>query len=136
MDDQTPVTNNAPNTTPVAPMPQATNRTLMGVLSYLGILVLIPLLMAKDDPFVKFHIKQGLVVFALYIVVWVVMGMLFWRLFFIAQLFNLALLVLVIMGIVNVVQGKEKELPIVGSLAHSIPFLKKKATGLSARSLA
>ena len=34
--------------------------TLMAVLAYLGILILVPFLTdAKKDPFVKFHLKQG-----------------------------------------------------------------------------
>ncbi|MCD6422236.1 hypothetical protein J7L13_02730 [bacterium] len=36
---------------------------LMAVLCYLGILVLIPLVLKKSDPEVKFHIEQGLTLF-------------------------------------------------------------------------
>ena len=32
---------------------------LLACLSYLGILVLIPLIAAKDDEFVQFHVRQG-----------------------------------------------------------------------------
>ena len=39
------------------------NDKLMGVLAYLGILVLIPLLAAKDSKFAQFHAKQGLTLF-------------------------------------------------------------------------
>lgn len=34
---------------------------VMAVLSYLGILVLIPLLGAKNSPFARFHTNQGLI---------------------------------------------------------------------------
>ena len=95
---------------------------LMAVLSYVGILVVIPIILAKDDPFVKFHIKQGLVLLGIEIITWVVVGMFIWQLWMLVHLVNLAVLVLAIVGIVNAVQGKQKELPIVGSLAHSIPL--------------
>ena len=39
------------------------NNKLMGILSYIGILVLIPIFAAKDDPFVRYHANQGLVNF-------------------------------------------------------------------------
>jgi len=35
--------------------------SLMAALSYLGVLCFVPLLMSKDDEFVYFHAKQGLV---------------------------------------------------------------------------
>lgn len=87
--------------------------TLMAVLAYLGILVLIPLLTTKDDSFVKYHVKQGLVLLVIWAVVWGV-GMsayLFWH---VTQLIHLGLVVLSIIGIVNAVRGEEKELPLVG----------------------
>lgn len=98
------------------------HRTLMGVLSYLGILVIIPILMAKDDSFVKFHIKQGVVLLIIEIAVWFVLSTFMWQLWMVWQLINLVTLVLAIIGVVNVVQGKEKELPLIGSLAHHLPF--------------
>ena len=94
----------------------------MGVLSYLGILVIIPLLVARDDSFVKFHAKQGLVLLIIEIAVWFVLSAFLWQLWMFLQLINLATLILAIIGIVNVVQGKEKELPLVGSLAHMLKF--------------
>lgn len=40
------------------------NQRLMAILSYLGILFLIPMLSSeKNDPFVKFHLNQGIVLF-------------------------------------------------------------------------
>jgi len=36
---------------------------LIAILSYFGLLFLIPMLVVKDDPFVQFHAKQGLVLF-------------------------------------------------------------------------
>ena len=56
------------------------NRTIMIVLSYLGILALIPLLVEKDDKEVQWHAKHGLVLavaeVALCIALSIVMGLL------------------------------------------------------------
>ncbi|MBC7836791.1 hypothetical protein H7X87_03375 [Acetobacteraceae bacterium] len=93
--------------------------TLMGVLSYLGPLVIIPLLTAKEDPFVRFHVKQGLVLLIIEIIIWFV-SMYFWPFYMLWQLANFAVLVLAILGIINVAQGKEKNLPLVGHYAHKI----------------
>ena len=108
---------------------------VMGILSYLSILCLIPLFTKKDDDFVYFHAKQGLVLFGLEIVVYVISriivgvligsivgwGMLsIWSLIF--NLINLGLLVLSILGIINVVQNKKKELPLIGKFARNLKF--------------
>lgn len=92
------------------------NRALQAILAYIGILVVIPYLMAKNDPFVKFHIKQGLVLLVIEIVIWAV-GMTVWMMLPLIYLLNLAVIVLSIIGIVNVVNKQEKELPLVGQLA-------------------
>ena len=95
--------------------------TLMAVLSYLGPLVIVSFLVANKDPFVKFHIKQGLVLLVIEIacsVLWSFM----WQLWMILQLVNLATFILSIVGIINAVQGHEKELPLVGSFAKNFTF--------------
>jgi len=43
---------------------------VFAALSYLGILVLIPLLVKKDSKFAMEHAKQGLVLFIIEIVLW------------------------------------------------------------------
>jgi uncharacterized membrane protein len=73
--------NEAQTPTPEAPPPpppqpasgggDSSNRTLMIVLSYLGLLALIPLLMEKEDQEVQWHAKHGLVLFGF----WVVLGL-------------------------------------------------------------
>ena len=97
------------------------NSTVMGVLSYLGILVVIPLIMSKKDPFVKFHIKQGLVLAVAEIILWFAIR-LFWILSPLIALLDLGVLILSIIGIINVIQNKEKELPLVGSFSKYVNF--------------
>lgn len=100
---------------------QNQHRTLMGILSYLGPLVIISLLASKDDSFVKFHAKQGLVLLVLAIILWVLTPMLwaFWSLW---GLVKLVILIFAVFGIVNVVGGKEKELPLIGHFAKYFTF--------------
>jgi uncharacterized membrane protein len=91
--------------------------TIMAALSYFGPLVIIPYLTKKENPFVIFHIKQGLVLLVPYLVLWVIgnyMYMMLGPLSSILGLLNLAIVVLSIIGIVNAVQKKEKPLPLVG----------------------
>ena len=86
----------------------------IALLCYLGILVVIPLLTeSKKEEFVKFHIKQGLalLVFAAIGTFIAVIPILGWIIGF---LIGLTSLILAIIGIVNVLQGKKKELPLIG----------------------
>ena len=85
--------------------------TGMAVLCYLGILVLVPMLTKdKSDPFVKFHIKQGLVL----LVLWVIAAIVAIPLFAIIWIVYTILGILSIIGIINVLNGKEDKLPLVG----------------------
>lgn len=109
-----------------APQPEAPKHdgaqknTGMAVVAY--ILFFIPLLTdAKNDPFVKFHVKQGLLLFIGWIIVWV-LGMITWRLWSVLWILDLGLLVLLILGIINALNGKQEPLPIVGKFADSFKF--------------
>ena len=106
-----------------APQPVAarTDQTLMGALAYLSLLIIIPYLTSKNDPFVKFHIKQGLILVIIEVAA-MVLGSFLWQLWGIFQLVNLATLILAIIGIVNVINKKQVELPFVGSLAKNFHF--------------
>lgn len=113
--------NNSQNqSTNPAPTLKADNNTVLAVLSYLGPLVIISYLLGKDNEFVRFHSKQGMVVFGFEIVMWVLGSMMY--LYFVMNLLNLATLILSIIGIVNAIKGEKKELPFVGGLAHNINF--------------
>ncbi len=90
-------------------------------LSYLGILVIIPILLQKENPFVKFHIRQGIALLILWIClafisiipfIGHIIGFIGW----------IVLLVLSIWGIVNALKGKEDPLPLVNKLAEKINF--------------
>lgn len=115
---QNPVSQNQP--APVAPGGQ-NNDMLMAILAYIGPLVIVSYIVAGKHPTVKFHIGQGLVLLVIEAVVWVVDSMFYTFAFFTNILF-LAALVFSIIGIVNVVQGKQKELPLIGHLSKHFPL--------------
>jgi len=91
------------------------NRRLMAALSYLNILFLIPLLFAKKDAFVKFHLRQGIVLFAAYVVASAIV----WFPVF-GWMIGLFLLVISIYGFLQALYGKEWELPYIGKYATKI----------------
>ncbi len=115
-----------PNTT--TPPPAQTHAAgshkniLMAVLAYLGILIIVSYLVAKDEPFVKFHIKQGLVLLIVEVIIWVLFPMFLWPLWGLYQILHLAMLVLVIIGIVHAAKGEEKMLPVIGDFAKHLKF--------------
>ena len=105
-----------------------TSGNMTALFAYLGILIVIPFLIgSKDDPFVKFHLKQGLVLLITEVVLWVLSSM-FTGIFYylggwiIVKLVWLFTFVLMIIGIINVVKGREKELPLVGHFASRFNF--------------
>lgn len=102
---------------PEEPTPKSqSSNTLMAVLCYFGILVLIPFLTdAKNDPFVKFHIKQGLVLLIAYVIV----GFIVW-VPVVGWILGVILFILFLMGVINAASGKQKPLPIIGQLAEKI----------------
>lgn len=97
---------------------------IMAILAYLSWLVIIPIFAAPKSKFARFHANQGLVLALTEIVWWIVQGILSsvlysisWRLGFIVNilsLVNIAFFVMAIIGIVNAVNGRAKDLPIVG----------------------
>ncbi len=94
-------------------------------LSYLGILVIIPILLQKDNPYTKFHIKQGLALLIASIV-WSIVSFFFGFIPIIGLIVSLIgwlfVTVLIIVGIANAIQGKEAELPLIGKYGEKINF--------------
>jgi uncharacterized membrane protein len=95
---------------------------MLAILAYLGILIIIPFVTeAKNDPFVKFHLKQGLTLIIVEAIGYVLamIPVLGWILYFVLWIFAI---VMTVTGIVNVVTGKQKELPIIGKYASKLNF--------------
>ena len=96
----------------------------MSILAYISWLVLIPLFCAKDSKFARFHVNQGLVLAIVETVGSIVffrvlakLPLIGWLFGIVGGLFDLAVFILFIIGIVNVMNGKAKELPIIGRIS-------------------
>ncbi|MBR3286090.1 MAG: zinc ribbon domain-containing protein [Bacteroidales bacterium] len=103
---------NAADNTAECDQADINSNKVMAILAYLGILVLIPLFAAKDSKFARFHTNQGLLLLLVAILCGVisripVIGFLGSILGFISGIFA-------IIGIVYAIQGKAKELPLIG----------------------
>ncbi|OGI93917.1 hypothetical protein A3A03_01955 [Candidatus Nomurabacteria bacterium RIFCSPLOWO2_01_FULL_40_18] len=109
------------NQAPV-PAPSSNSNSGMAILAYLGILIIVPFLTdAKNDPFVKFHIKQGLVLIISWLVSFVVnvVPILGWMVGMLLFVFNV---VMIIIGIMNAASGKQQELPLIGAIGRNFNF--------------
>lgn len=93
---------------------------IYAVLAYIGILVLIPLFLAGDSKFARFHTNQGFTLFLCSLVCWILGFIKLGLIKFIAGILGFCVLVYAIIGIVNVVKGRAKELPGIGNFT----FLK------------
>ncbi|MGI6029868.1 MAG: hypothetical protein ACOX81_10760 [Candidatus Heteroscillospira sp.] len=86
-----------------------TEARLLAACSYLGWLVFLPLLMRRDDPYVRFHLNQGLVLFLMGFLHIFVGGLL-------DALIGTAIMIMCIGGIVYAITGREKQLPFIGDI--------------------
>ncbi len=102
------------------PTPTSTKNTTMAAIAY--IIFFVPLLTdSKDDPFVKFHVKQGLLLVILSILV-SIFNSIIGRIPIVGWLIGLILVfglfVLWLIGIMNALNGKMDPLPVVGQYAE------------------
>ena len=100
------------------------NGRVMSILAYLGILCLIPYFAEKNNKFVVFHAKEGLNLLIIEIIASVAIGIIssifvsiLWVLSIFVSLLSFAVsagaFALSVMGIINVCNGKAKELPVI-----------------------
>ena len=107
---------------PPAP-PASSNRSVMLVLSYIGILALIPLLTEKNDREVQWHAKHGLVLLVSYLVltVGIFIASMIIGFFGLLQIpLWIGYLVVIILGITNALNGKRFVIPGVSDFAEKI----------------
>lgn len=95
----------------------------LAILSYIGILVLIPIFCAKHSKFARFHANQGLIlVIATAAVnvancIFTALTYAWWPFVLLeipVALLSLAMTALMVLGIINAARGKAKELPFIG----------------------
>jgi uncharacterized membrane protein len=106
----------------------AEKNKIFGIIAYLNFLCFVPLLVAKDSPFAKYHANQGFTLFLAEVAFWVVDGIISLVSSFILPtsgyniiglLFNvvgLGFFVLAVFGIINAAKGKCLPLPLIGGI--------------------
>ena len=91
---------------------------VMAILSYIGILVLIPVFAAKNSAYAKFHANQGLILCIAEAAVGLVLGLL-GLIPYVGVVFRIVMWVcaaLSLIGFVYAILGKAKELPFIGGI--------------------
>lgn len=93
----------------------------IAAIGYLGVLCIVPLILKRDSAFSQHHGKQGLIVLIAWMILWVgnvipVLGQIVW------MLGSLALLILMILGMINALNGKLWEMPVLGQYAKKLNF--------------
>ncbi len=106
------------------------NNKVMALLSYLWILFLVPLFAAPNSKFARFHTNQGLVLFIFGLISGVIGGavsfilalipfigwILAWVAGVIFGILEIGFILLAVLGIINALQGRAKELPVIGKI--------------------
>ena len=89
------------------------------ILSYLWILCLIPILMKKEEDFVHFHARQGLMLFIVEVAIGII-GIIPFLGHIVYLVGMLACGLLSIVGIVQVLMGNKWKMPVIGDWAEKI----------------
>lgn len=93
---------------------------VMAIFCYLGLLVLIPLFAVKNSRYCRFHGNQGLVSIILSAAIGLISvllgGLVHWVFNILTMPVVLAILALQVLGIIYAIQGKARELPIIGKI--------------------
>ena len=89
---------------------------VLAAMSYFGVLSLVPLVINRDDSYVQFHARQGVVlwmweVLAIYTLLVPAVGQLFFR------LSVMLCLILSVVGVLSVLLGRAWKFPIIGDWA-------------------
>lgn len=105
--------NNAVEPEIVASKEDIEKNKVNAILSYLGILILVPLLSedAKKSTYAQFHLNQGLVL----LIAGVVGNLFFWIPLF-GWAAAVAFFVIWIIGLIGAIQGEMKKIPLLGNI--------------------
>lgn len=91
----------------------------MALLSYLSVLCLVPMIFRRDDAFINFHARQGLVLW-----VWSVLAIFSLHIpvigafFFSSSVF--AIMLLSVVGLISVLLAKTWSIPVIGPLSQKL----------------
>lgn len=91
----------------------ADDSKLFAALSYLWVLSIVFYVLKKDDAYVQFHAKQGIVLFVL---------SLFWIIPIIGWIVSFVAFIAILIGAVKAYSGEKYRIPMVADLAEKINF--------------
>jgi len=123
----------APHSEPAPDPKDVQDNKAMAVLSYISLLVLVPIFAAKESPYARYHANQGLVllifsiansmllsilapVATLLTAILPPVGIIVGILASLPPIIGVALFVFMIIGIVHAAKGEMKELPLIGKI--------------------
>jgi uncharacterized membrane protein len=98
----------------------AENNKIYGILAYIGILFVVPLIAVPNSPFAKYHANQGLILFIVECAICIICSIFSWipvlgvLVILCGSLIGLGCFVLMILGILNAANGKTEPLPLIG----------------------
>jgi fumarate reductase subunit D len=101
------------------PAIKITKDNIYAILSYLWVLCLVPVLMKKDDKFTRFHAKQGLMLFIIEVALGII-GIVPRLGAFLSSVGLIICAVISVIGIVQVLLGREWKIPFVHDWAESL----------------
>ncbi len=104
--------NDTPDSTSSFRSEDVAQNKAMSILAYLGILAVIPLFAAKDSPYARYHTNQGLVLLVCEFAVWILGKIIP----FLGTIGGILAFILAVIGIINAVNGRAKELPVIGKV--------------------
>ncbi|MBI3331922.1 hypothetical protein HYZ99_03100 [Candidatus Peregrinibacteria bacterium] len=123
-----PVSPSAPAKPVLSPERDIEENKDLAAFSYLWIMSVIVYFLKKDSPFVRFHSKQAMVLFALTIPVWLI------PIALIGRLLELLILAGMIIGFLGAAQGQWKDVPFIGPFSRGETTLRQSWQQLVARS--
>lgn len=110
---------------PFPPQMKRDNTKIFSILSYIWMLFIVGLLVEPDNPKIRFHANQGLVLFLLWLILRLLVKLfkMYFKFipilgkiasFYVSAAVYLVLIVYTIIGIVNVINDEQKPLPYIG----------------------
>jgi len=97
----------------------SSNDMWMGILAYLGVLALVPYLVKDQSAFVRSHAIRGINLLILEVIAWVAVGVFAWVPILdgiLSTVVGLASFVFSLIGIINVANKEDKDLPFIGNI--------------------
>lgn len=93
--------------------PVSQDEKIYGAISYVSFLSVLMLLTKKDSPFIRFHARQGVILF---------IGSLFWVIPVIGVFVAVVCYVGMVIGFIKAYNGEQFKIPFISQLAERIKF--------------